>query len=161
MSGILTYLGLGSNLGDRKSLIRRALHLLEERVGHMAACSSLIETQPWGFESPHPFLNAVVALRTQLSPRDLLLATQQIERELGRKSKSAGTAAAPVYSDRPIDIDILLYSSLHIDCDIIDDEGCSFHLTVPHPLMQERDFVMQPLREILCQQHFFNPTAEQ
>ncbi|MBQ0049584.1 MAG: 2-amino-4-hydroxy-6-hydroxymethyldihydropteridine diphosphokinase [Bacteroidales bacterium] len=156
MNSKLTYLGLGSNLGDRYALIRQALCLLEERVGRIAACSSLIETEPWGFKSDHPFINAVVALRTELSARDLLLATQQIECELGRQQKStrpapvsdADSPALPQYADRPIDVDILLYGDEHIDTDITDNEGALRRLTVPHPLMQQRDFVMRPLREI-------------
>ena len=128
------YLGLGSNLGNRESNINRAIQLIEERVGLVSRRSSLIETKPWGFESNHSFLNAVVLCHTEKTPREVLMLTQRIERELGRKSKTTRQ-----YADRPIDIDILLYDDLTVD----DPD-----LKIPHPLMRERDFVMIPLREI-------------
>jgi len=128
------YLGLGSNLGDRHTLLLSAIELLVQRVGRLVRCSSFIETEPWGFASEHPFLNAVALFRTTLSPRELLVTTQAIERELGRKEKSVSH-----YTDRPIDIDILLYGDEHID---------EPDLKIPHPLMGERDFVMRPLHEI-------------
>ncbi len=130
------YLSLGSNLGDREDMLRRAIALIEERVGAVQRVSSFIETEPWGFESEHPFLNAAVMVRTTLSPIECLDATQQIERELGRKKKSKGG----IYHDRPIDIDLLLYGDLKLSTP---------RLTIPHPHMYERDFVMIPLREIL------------
>lgn len=130
------YLSLGSNLGDRKATMRRAIGLLNERAGSVDRQSSFIETEPWGFESTNKFLNMCVRLLTTLSPEQLLLATKQIERELGRTQKSVNGQ----YHDRPIDIDILMYDDVHID---------SNDLTLPHPHMQEREFVMKPLREIL------------
>lgn len=130
------YLSLGSNLGDRKATMRRAIGLLNERVGSVDRQSSFIETEPWGFESTNKFLNMCVRLLTTLSPEQLLLATKQIERELGRTQKSVNGQ----YHDRPIDIDILMYDDVHLD---------SNDLTLPHPHMQEREFVMKPLREIL------------
>ncbi|MBQ9294564.1 MAG: 2-amino-4-hydroxy-6-hydroxymethyldihydropteridine diphosphokinase [Bacteroidaceae bacterium] len=130
------YLSLGSNLGDREDMLHRAIALIEERVGMVQRVSTFIETEPWGFQSKHPFLNAAVMVRTTLSPIECLDRTQQIERELGRKKKSKGG----VYHDRPIDIDLLLYGDLHLSTP---------RLTLPHPHMQERDFVMIPLREIL------------
>ncbi len=130
------YLSLGSNLGDRKATMRRAIGLLNERAGSVDRQSSFIETEPWGFESTNKFLNMCVRLLTTLSPEQLLLATKQIERELGRTQKSVNGQ----YHDRPIDIDILMYDDVHIDSD---------DLMLPHPHMQEREFVMKPLREIL------------
>ena len=130
------YLSLGSNLGDRKATMRRAIGLLNERAGSIDRQSSFIETEPWGFESTNKFLNMCVRLLTTLSPEQLLLATKQIERELGRTQKSVNGQ----YHDRPIDIDILMYDDVHLDSD---------DLTLPHPHMQEREFVMKPLREIL------------
>lgn len=130
------YLSLGSNLGDRKATMRRAIGLLNERAGSVDRQSSFIETEPWGFESTNKFLNMCVRLLTTLSPEQLLLATKQIERELGRTQKSVNGQ----YHDRPIDIDILMYDDVHIDSD---------DLTLPHPHMHEREFVMKPLREIL------------
>lgn len=130
------YLSLGSNLGDRKATMRRAIGLLNERAGSVDRQSSFIETEPWGFESTNKFLNMCVRLLTTLSPEQLLLATKQIERELGRTQKSVNGQ----YHDRPIDIDILMYDDVHLD---------SNDLTLPHQHMQEREFVMKPLREIL------------
>ncbi|MBR1682255.1 MAG: 2-amino-4-hydroxy-6-hydroxymethyldihydropteridine diphosphokinase [Bacteroidaceae bacterium] len=139
------YLGLGSNLGDRHTLLLAAIEQLVQRVGRLVRCSSFIETEPWGFVSEHPFLNAVALFRTTLSPRELLVITQAIERELGRKEKTtavsvpSGTVPLPSYQDRPIDIDILLYGDEHID---------EPDLKIPHPLMHDRDFVMRPLSEL-------------
>lgn len=130
------YLSLGSNLGDREATMRRAIGLLNERAGSVDRQSSFIETEPWGFESTNKFLNMCVRLLTTLSPEQLLMATKQIERELGRTHKSVNGQ----YHDRPIDIDMLMYDDVHID---------SNDLTLPHPHMQEREFVMKPLREIL------------
>ena len=149
------YLGLGSNLGDREENICKAISLIDERVGKVLRQSSLIETEPWGFESSNRFLNGVILCETTLSPREVLKATQKIERELGRKKKSKvegrrskvegqqptanGQQPRANYKDRPIDIDILLYDDWKVD---------EPDLKIPHPLMQERDFVMTPLKEI-------------
>jgi len=123
-------------MGDRRSLLNRAIMLIGERIGAVQRVSSFIETEPWGFESEHPFLNAAVMVLTTLSPIECLDATQQIERELGRKKKSKNG----IYHDRPIDIDLLLYGDLKLSTP---------RLTIPHPHMYERDFVMIPLREIM------------
>jgi 2-amino-4-hydroxy-6-hydroxymethyldihydropteridine diphosphokinase len=134
MTNHQVYLGLGSNLGERKELIEKAIALIGERIGTVTRQSSLIETEPWGFESSHKFLNGVILCETALTPREVLKGTQQIERELGRKKKTTLT-----YKDRPIDIDILLYDDLKVD---------EPDLKIPHPLMHQRDFVMIPLKEI-------------
>ena len=135
------YLGLGSNLGDREEHIRKAIALIGESIGLVIRQSSLIETEPWGFESANRFLNGVILVETTLTPRQLLKATQKIERQLGRKKKSTDSSLlTPVsYSDRSIDIDILLYDDLNVD---------EPDLKIPHPLMEQRDFVMTPLNEI-------------
>lgn len=136
------YLGLGSNLGDRRMNIMRAIELIGERVGRVTQCSSLIETEPWGFESENNFLNGVILCETTLTPRQVLRKTQKIERDLGRIKKTnsqRSTVNSQLYSDRPIDIDILLYDDLTVD---------EPDLKIPHPLMQEREFVMIPLKEI-------------
>lgn len=135
MTNHQVYLGLGSNLGERKELIEKAIALIGERIGTVTRQSSLIETEPWGFESSHKFLNGVILCETALTPREVLKGTQQIERELGRKKKTTLT-----YKDRPIDIDILLYDDLKVD---------EPDLKIPHPLMNQRDFVMIPLKEII------------
>ena len=129
------YLSLGSNLGHKEDNIRKAIELIGLRVGLVVRQSSLITTEPWGFQSDNQFVNAAVLCHTELSPREVLRATQKIEREMGRSHKSVGGH----YSDRIIDIDILLYDELRVD----DPD-----LQIPHPLMLKRDFVMIPLREI-------------
>ncbi|MBO7116947.1 MAG: 2-amino-4-hydroxy-6-hydroxymethyldihydropteridine diphosphokinase [Prevotella sp.] len=141
MTNHQVYLGLGSNLGDREENIRKAISLIDERVGKVLRQSSLIETEPWGFESSNRFLNAVILCEATLTPRQVLKATQKIERELGRKKKLIANGQQPRanYKDRPIDIDILLYDDLTVD---------EPDLKIPHPLMHERDFVMIPLNEI-------------
>lgn len=141
------YLGLGSNLGDREENMRKAIQLIGERVGKVTKQSSFIETDPWGYESANRFLNAVILCETSKKPREVLLLTQQIERDLGRKTKrhfkknDVGSTSVETesYSDRPIDIDILMYDDLTVD---------EPDLQIPHPLMQERDFVMIPLKEL-------------
>ena len=130
------YLSLGTNLGSREDNLERALRLLQEQVGALLRRSSVHETTPWGFESSHMFLNLCVCMATSLSPLQLLAATKQIERQLGRTRKSAHGH----YADRLIDIDILLYDDAHIN-----EPG----LVIPHPHMYEREFVMMPLNEIL------------
>ena len=126
---------MGSNLGDRKENLACAIRLIGERVGKVLRVSSFIETEPWGFESDNTFVNAVILCETTLTPRQVLRATQKIEREMGRKKKSTDGG----YADRCIDIDILLYDNLRVD---------EPDLQIPHPLMLKRDFVMIPLREI-------------
>ena len=108
-------MGLGSNLGNREENIRKAILLIGERVGTVLRQSSLIETEPWGFESENKFLNGVILCETQLTPRQLLKVTKKIERDLGRKKKSTSSHFSHLYKDRPIDIDILLYDDLTID----------------------------------------------
>jgi 2-amino-4-hydroxy-6-hydroxymethyldihydropteridine diphosphokinase len=130
----IVYLGLGTNIGNRRGNLVKAAALLAERVGDILALSGSMETEPWGFESENLFLNAAIKMETPLTPDELLSATQAIEREMGREKKSDGS-----YHDRVIDIDILLY-----DNRVIEQPG----LIVPHPLMQERLFVMAPLAEI-------------
>ena len=130
----IAYLGLGTNVGNKRRNMITAAALLAERVGDILALSGFYETEPWGFESENFFLNASVKLKTSFSPLEVLQITQQIEKELGRTEKSNG-----VYHDRIIDIDILLY----------EDEVLQIpELTLPHPLMHERKFVMDPLAEI-------------
>lgn len=135
MNSHKVYLGLGSNLGDCRKNLERAIRLIGDRVGQVTRQSSFIETEPWGFESPNKFMNAVILCETTRSPREVLLLTQQIERDMGRMKKSVSGG----YADRAIDIDILLYDDVTID---------EPDLKIPHPLMHERDFVMRPLNEI-------------
>ncbi len=136
------YLGLGSNLGDCRRNLERAIRLIGNRVGQVTRRSSFIETEPWGFESENRFLNAVILCETTKTPREVLLLTQQIERDMGRRKVVGGGLTVDgqrIYSDRIVDIDILLYDDLTVD---------EPDLKIPHPLMHQRDFVMIPLNEI-------------
>ena len=129
------YLSLGTNLGDRPKNLTSALELIGREVGTVVSASDITETEPWGFESPNRFLNMVVKVETQLQPLEALHATQGIERNLGRNHKTVNGE----YHDRLIDIDILLYDNLVLNTP---------ELTIPHPLMYQREFVMKPLAQI-------------
>ena len=137
------YLSLGSNQGDRQARIDEALRRLDKAVGRpYDALSSVIETPAWGFDGP-PFLNCVVRYRTARRPETLLKICKRIERAMGRRGAPEYDAdGRRIYRDRPIDIDILLYGDLSMDTP---------ELTIPHPLMREREFVMRPLAEIFPQ----------
>lgn len=130
------FLGLGSNLGNKEENINIAIRKIEEQVGNVLACSPFFYSKPQGFVSENDFVNAVVCCQTNLTPRQVLLITQNIEKQLGRTKK---TREGFPYSDRNIDIDILLFDDLYIN---------EPDLTIPHPKMQERDFVMIPLKQI-------------
>ena len=129
------YIGLGSNLGNRKGLIHEALRLVGLTVGRVEIVSSFYETEPQGFRSDHLFLNAAARVSTALSPRSCLQQTQRIERMLGRRRKST----AGEYHDRPIDIDLLYYDNI-----VMDEPD----LTLPHPRASLRALVMEPLRSL-------------
>ncbi len=128
----IVYLGIGSNMGDREAHIRDALVLLKENKITILKQSSTIETEPVGGPPQGDFLNAVLKAETSLSPEELLKILKMIESKLGRvKTVKNGP--------RPIDIDILLYDNIRMDIPT---------LTIPHPRMRERAFVMNPLTEI-------------
>lgn len=129
------YFGLGTNLGDKECNLRLAVQKIGERIGKVISLSAFYATAPWGFSSKNTFLNAAVCVETFLAPLSVLHLTQEIEREIGRTHKSVNG----VYSDRLIDIDLLLYDDKVLDTP---------ELKLPHPLMQERRFVMEPLAEI-------------
>ena len=133
------YLALGSNLGNREENIRRALALIDERVGSVYRVSSPIETAPVGFSSHNKFINLVCLVHTMMSPMSCLRETQKIEQELGRTQKTLCTDGQLLHSDRTIDIDLLTYDDIIMDTP---------ELTLPHPRMKERDFVIRPLEEI-------------
>ena len=149
MEKVDLYLSLGSNQGDRRQNIETALSLLNIELGTpFKAVSSFIETEPWGFESDEKFVNAAVYYELEFkegyNPEAeglmILEICKSIERRLGRTGNPQyDEKGERVYSDRPIDIDILLFGDNKIDCE---------ELTVPHKLMYERDFVMIPLKEI-------------
>lgn len=130
------YLGLGTNLGEDKiGILHRTINHISEQAGSVLACSSFIESEPWGFSSENRFLNAVVAIDTALSPHELLAATQSIERMMGRTHKTIDGN----YSDRNIDIDILLYGDVTISTP---------ELIIPHAHLLQRPFAYVPLLEI-------------
>jgi len=133
MNNNRVFLLLGSNMGDRLLMLNFAIEKIASGIGSILMHSSIYETEPWGFEAEKNFLNKAVEVLTSLSPQDLLKEIHFIEGLQGRK-RSAG-----VYKPREIDIDILFYND-----DIISDEN----LIIPHPLMQERRFVLVPLAEI-------------
>ena len=130
------YFSLGTNLGDKEANIGEAIRKISELIGTVERQSTLYVTEPWGFESENLFVNAAVCCTTGLTPRQVLDATQRIERQMGRKVKSVDGQ----YHDRIIDIDILMFGDLKID---------EPDLKIPHPLMHEREFVMKPLNEIV------------
>ena len=125
-----------SNLGEKERNIQEAVQMIDAEVGQVLRCSSLHITEPWGFDSENTFVNAAVCCITNLTPQQVLECTADIEKRMGRTQKSVGG----VYHDRIIDIDILLYDHLHLSTP---------QLTLPHPRMYEREFVMAPLREIM------------
>ena len=158
-----TYLSLGTNLGDKEQNLRLAISQIAQRIGPVKAQSSFIETEPWGFLSPNKFLNAAVCVATRLTPRALLREVQLIEQAMGRTAKTPPPAAGgdaptalPPYQDRIIDIDILLYYKDDTATPRFTppDWGGTVRistptLTIPHPHMHERDFVLIPLKQIL------------
>ena len=142
---MLIYFGIGSNLGNREANLQEALRLLRERVGEQLACSSIYRSEPQGFVSENEFANMVAVCQSDYSPEEVLLITQQIEREMGRTEKSVNG----VYHDRVIDIDLLQAYIGNQESGVEHQiEYTSEMLTLPHPRMQERDFVMIPLREV-------------
>jgi 2-amino-4-hydroxy-6-hydroxymethyldihydropteridine diphosphokinase len=124
----LAYVGLGSNMGDREALIRRAAEAIGAR-----RLSSVRETEPWGYEAQPAFLNAVAELETTLAPGQLLDHLLDVERRLGRDR------VGPKWGPRTIDLDLLLYGD-----EVVDEPG----LHVPHPFLLERLFVLEPLAEL-------------
>lgn len=127
------YLGLGSNMGDRQGILDGAIEALDNTADmRILSVAPLYETRAWGFEEQASFLNTVVAVQTTLDPYQLLAACQAVEATFDRKREIK-------WGPRTLDIDILLYDQL----EIADQD-----LTIPHPLMHERAFVLAPLAEI-------------
>jgi 2-amino-4-hydroxy-6-hydroxymethyldihydropteridine diphosphokinase len=125
------YLALGSNLGDRKANLQTAIESLSS-VARLLDASPIYETPPWGYLNQPDFLNQVIQVETDLSPSDLLVYLKELETRLGR-------TATVRYGPRMIDVDILFYDDL-----ILDEPG----LTIPHPRMQGRAFVLVPLADL-------------
>ncbi|CDE44810.1 2-amino-4-hydroxy-6-hydroxymethyldihydropteridinediphosphokinase [Clostridium sp. CAG:768] len=132
----IVYLSLGSNSGDRIGYVQQATSLLggSEKI-NLIRTSAFYETEPWGMDSENWFVNAVVEIKTSLSPQELLAECQRIEQQLGRKREENKG-----YSDRTIDIDILFYNK-----DIINEEN----LTIPHKFVHLRAFTLVPLLELI------------
>lgn len=135
----LFIIGLGSNIGKREQIIMQAIALIGERVGTVEAQSSMYQTQAEGFESDNLFMNAVITVRSALEPHEVLSRTHQIELDLGCSTHRNADGS---YCDRSLDIDL-------IACD---DMVCHDDtLTLPHPRMHMRRFVLEPLCEIAPQ----------
>ena len=131
----IAYLSLGSNLGDRVGYIQQAVSLLSASPDiNIVATSSFYETEPWQMHSENWFVNAIVEIKTSLSPQELLAECKRIEMQLGRKERSGNN-----YEDRTIDIDILFYNK-----EIINDEN----LTIPHKYLHLRAFILVPMLEL-------------
>lgn len=126
------YLHLGSNEGDRFLFIQKALLLIEEKIGKISQKSSIYETAAWGIEDQADFLNVAVEVKTQLKPDTILKHCVEIEDKVGKKKEKK-------WGPREIDIDILLYNDLIID---------QSNLKIPHPQLENRNFVLIPLMEI-------------
>lgn len=136
-------LSLGSNLLNREFFIKEATKLINCRVGNVVRSSSMIETESWGFQS-HPFLNQILIATTTHSPEEVLEITQGIEHDLGRTEKSGrDETGKPIYHDRTIDIDILIFEG---------ETRNTTTLTIPHPLIANRKFILEPLTELFDDQ---------
>jgi 2-amino-4-hydroxy-6-hydroxymethyldihydropteridine diphosphokinase len=129
----LIYLSLGSNLGHRKQHLDEAIKLIQSRIGSIERVSHYYESDPWGYSSAYRFCNCCVSLQTPIEPLPLMDLLLEIEQEMGRQREGPG------YSDRVIDIDMLLYGDRKLDHP---------RLTLPHPSMGDRRFVLAPLAEI-------------
>jgi 2-amino-4-hydroxy-6-hydroxymethyldihydropteridine diphosphokinase len=123
---------LGGNQGDKHKIFSETIKLIGKRVGQIKILSSVYETEPWGFVSDL-FWNQALIVETKLPPEEILTIVLQIENKMGRKRLSKN------YEARPIDIDLMFYDDLQID---------SPRLTIPHPLIAQRRFMLVPLAEI-------------
>lgn len=134
------YLSLGSNLGDRKANLLKAVEMLDASLGKHKRLSSIVETKSWGFEG-EDFLNLAVMYETEMEGEQILRICKEVEKRIGRKEEGIkmDEQGRRVYADRLIDVDILLLG---------EEKICSESLTIPHPRMWERDFVIKPLKEI-------------
>ncbi len=130
------FIGLGTNLGNREENLKKAIENIITSVGEVISSSGIYVTEPWGFRSEDHFLNMVILINTRLKAVDLLKQILKIEMQMGR------VRGAEKYSSRVIDIDILLYGN-----EIINKQ----YLKVPHPMIQERKFVLIPLCDIAAE----------
>jgi len=135
----IVFLSLGSNIGERDKYLREAKDAILTEVGEIIAESSIYASEAVDFEG-NVFFNQVLKVKTMLLPENLLHKIQEIEKKMGRTQKTTIKNGVPIYSNRVIDIDILLYDDLQIDTEA---------LTIPHPKMFEREFVMKLLKELI------------
>ncbi|WP_367913017.1 2-amino-4-hydroxy-6-hydroxymethyldihydropteridine diphosphokinase [Leadbetterella sp. DM7] len=126
------FLGIGSNLGDKPGHIRAGLQKIAEKAGRLKNVSAVYETEPWGVSGQDTYYNLVAEIETPLFPLQLLHALQQTEHECGRERKER-------WGSRTLDIDLLFFEDYHFSMD---------DLTVPHPRLAERNFVLYPMAEI-------------
>ena len=138
------FLLAGGNLNNTTEKFEQLFSLFQERVGKILHRSSYHQSEAWGFKSEYPFINIALCLQTKLSTFELLRATQSIEKDLGRTSKTT-----TFYQDRTMDIDIIFYDNEIIKTDTLE---------IPHPKMHERDFVLTLLNEIAP--NFIHPIFE-
>ena len=129
------YIILGSNIGDKKSYIDSACDEISKVIGDISLYSSYYQTSPWGFESSNEFLNRAICVRSSLAPNNVMRTLLDIENRLGRVRNNDVEG----YESRTIDLDILLIDNLIVSSEL---------LTVPHPRMADRKFVLVPLAEI-------------
>jgi len=149
----IVFFSLGTNIGKKEQNLCNAKNAILQDIGKILAESSLYENEAVGFKG-NPFLNQVIKVETLLSPVNLLQKTQDIEKKLGRSQKTIIKNGKPVYCNRVIDIDILLYDDLQIVTET---------LTLPHPRMFEREFVMKLLTQVMGEPLSlkFNPIKSQ
>lgn len=136
---------LGSNLGDRELLVNQACKIIEEKCGEVVAESRLYESEPWGFQSEHWFLNQVVKVKTWLLPDEMMRQLLEIEKELGRDRSTPHEG----YVSRPMDLDILYFGNQIVDTQLV---------TAPHPRLHQRRFTLLPLCDIAPD--FVHPTMK-
>jgi 2-amino-4-hydroxy-6-hydroxymethyldihydropteridine diphosphokinase len=127
------YLGLGSNLGQKEENLKLAISKVENEIGQISKKSSLFETEAWGVENQSNYYNMAIEIHTKLLPLKLIEKVLELEKELGRVREKK-------WNSRIIDIDILLYDNLIISTD---------HLHIPHLFLEKRNFVLEPLNEII------------
>lgn len=146
MEALTVFISIGSNLGQRFAMLQHAIQSVNEHIGTIVAQSSVFETEPWGFQAAHPFLNQVIAVKTSLPAHEVMRLLLTIEAAAGRKRD----AQAAGYQSRTLDLDILYF-----DEQIIHEES----LIIPHPRLHMRKFVLLPLCEIAPE--FMHPVLKQ
>ena len=131
----VVYVNIGSNLGDRVCFINKAIEGISEKFGYYCL-SGMVESQPWGFDSHHPFLNLGIAFKSNLQPEDLLRELKDLEKNISRISHRDGNGN---YQDREVDIDIMAIDEIVYKSPL---------LQVPHRFLVEREFFLRPLKEL-------------